>query len=216
MTATIDAGAVLLDMDGTLVDSTAVVNEIWTRWAAEHQLDADDVLAICHGRQGYETMAILLPDRPHEDNLTENAAMLAAETDNVEGIIAIPGAGEFLAALRDVPHALVTSADTTLATVRMLAAGLPLPDLSITAEMVSRSKPHPEGFLKAAADLGVDRADCVVFEDSGAGIEAGRAAGMTVVGVGAAAAGHDPDHHLIDLASVTVTTADGRARISLG
>lgn len=216
MTATIDAGAVLLDMDGTLVDSTAVVNEIWTRWAAEHGLDADDVLAVCHGRQGYETMAILLPDRPHAQNLKENAAMLAAETDNVEGITAIPGAAEFLAALRDVPHALVTSADTTLATVRMVAAGLTMPDLSITAEMVSSSKPHPEGFLKAAADLGVDPADCVVFEDSGAGIEAGRAAGMTVVGVGAAAADQDPDHHLTDFASVTVTTTDGRARITLG
>lgn len=216
MTATIEAGAVLLDMDGTLVDSTAVVDEIWTRWAAEHQLDAETVLATCHGRQGHETMAILLPDRPHEENLAENAAMLAAESGNVEGITEIPGAGAFLAALHGVPHALVTSADITLATVRMVAAGLTMPDLSITAEMVASSKPHPEGFLKAAADLGVDPGDCVVFEDSGAGIEAARAAGMTVVGIGAAAAAHSPDHHLADLTSITVTTDDGRARITLG
>ncbi|WP_420709265.1 HAD-IA family hydrolase, partial [Streptomyces sp. NRRL B-3648] len=53
--------------------------------------------------------------------------------------------------------------------------------------------PHPEGFLKGAAELGVDPADCVVFEDSGAGIAAGGSAGMTVGGVGPRAGFHEPD-----------------------
>jgi sugar-phosphatase len=62
----------------------------------------------------------------------------------------------------------------------------------ITAESVSASKPDPEGFLKAAAELGASPGECVVFEDSGAGIAAGRAAGMRVVGVGPRAAAYEP------------------------
>jgi sugar-phosphatase len=74
----------------------------------------------------------------------------------------------------------------------MAAAGLRLPEACVTAESVSASKPDPEGFLKGAAELGVDPAECVVFEDSGAGIAAARAAGMRVVGVGPRAAAHSP------------------------
>ncbi|MEZ5210701.1 HAD family hydrolase [Gordonia sp. (in: high G+C Gram-positive bacteria)] len=128
MTDTFDVGAVLLDMDGTLVDSTAVVERVWTAWAHEHGLDPAAVLAVCHGRQGHETMAELLPDRPREVNVAENDALLKVETTDLDGVVAIPGAPEFLGALHDVRHALVTSADTGLATARMGAAGMALPD----------------------------------------------------------------------------------------
>ncbi|CAM5276673.1 hydrolase [Streptomyces avidinii] len=56
-----------------------------------------------------------------------------------------------------------------------------MPDVRVTAESVQASKPDPEGFLMGAAALGVDPADCIVFEDSAAGITAGRAAGMRVI-----------------------------------
>ena len=55
------ARAVLLDMDGTLVDSTAVVERIWTEWALRNNLAVDEVLHVIHGRQGHASMAILLP-----------------------------------------------------------------------------------------------------------------------------------------------------------
>ncbi|MEX3100156.1 HAD family hydrolase [Streptomyces sp. V2] len=206
----IDARALLLDMDGTLVNSDAVVERIWRRWSEAHGLDGDEVMKVVHGRQGHASMAVLLPDRPVEENLADNARMLAQETADMDGVVPVPGAAAFLTALAGVPHALVTSADVPLSTARMAAAGLPLPALRITAESVGASKPDPEGFLKAAAELGVAPADCVVFEDSGAGIQAGKAAGMRVVGVGERATAHTPDAVVRDLREIAVeVTADG-------
>jgi sugar-phosphatase len=222
MTATaaptvLTARALLLDMDGTLVNSDAVVERIWRRWAEQHALDGDEVMKVVHGRQGHASMAVLLPGRPVEQNLADNARMLAEETADTDGVVEIPGASAFLASLRALPHALVTSADVALSTARMNAAGLPLPKVRITAESVGASKPDPEGFLKGAAELGVDPADCVVFEDSGAGIAAGRSAGMTVVGVGPRAALYDPDVVVPDLTRVRVAAdADGTVRLHFG
>ncbi|MGW2613943.1 HAD-IA family hydrolase [Streptomyces sp. NPDC001500] len=209
------ARALLLDMDGTLVNSDAVVERIWRRWADAHGLDGDEVMKVVHGRQGHASMAVLLPDRPTRLNHADNARMLAEETADMDGVVPVPGAPEFLASLRDVPHALVTSADAALSTARMAAAGLGLPDVRITAESVGASKPDPEGFLKGAAELGIAPADCVVFEDSGAGIAAGHAAGMRVVGVGPRAAAHAPDVLVHDLRQVRVEPAPDGLRLHL-
>ncbi|MEU3945200.1 HAD-IA family hydrolase [Streptomyces sp. NPDC029526] len=210
------ARALLLDMDGTLVNSDASVERVWRRWAARHGLDGDEVMKVVHGRQGYASMALLLPDRPMEQNHADNARMLAEETADTDGVVEVPGAGAFLASLAGLPHALVTSADVALSTARMAAAGLALPDVRVTAESVGASKPHPEGFLKGAAELGVDPADCVVFEDSAAGIAAGRAAGMRVVGVGPRAPFLDPDVAVRDLTGVRVGPApDGTLRLTV-
>ncbi|MGX4692459.1 HAD-IA family hydrolase [Streptomyces sp. JNUCC 63] len=216
-TAVFTARALLLDMDGTLVNSDAVVERVWRRWADRHGLDGDEVMKVVHGRQGHASMALLLPNRPKEQNLAENARMLAEETSDMDGVVPVPGAPEFLAGLRGLPHALVTSADVGLSTARMAAAGLPLPDVRITAESVGASKPDPEGFLKGAAELGVAPADCVVFEDSGAGMAAGRAAGMRVIGVGPRAGFHRPDAVVPDLTQVRVRAAgDGTIRLHVG
>ncbi|WP_328881982.1 HAD family hydrolase [Streptomyces sp. NBC_00299] len=215
--AVLTARALLLDMDGTLVNSDAVVERIWRRWAERHGLDGDEVMKVVHGRQGYASMALLLPDRPMEQNYADNARMLAEETADVEGVVPIPGAPEFLASLRGLPHALVTSADVPLSTARMAAAGLGQPDVRVTAESVGASKPDPEGFLKGAAELGIAPEDCIVFEDSGAGIEAGRAAGMRVVGVGSRAGFHGPDALVPDLREVRVeAVGDGTIRVYVG
>jgi sugar-phosphatase len=204
-------------MDGTLVNSDAVVERVWRRWAGRHGLDGDEVMRVIHGRQGHASMALLLPGRPMEENFAENERMLAEETADMEGVVEIPGAGAFLASLAGLPHALVTSADLGLATARMTAAGLELPAVRITAESVGASKPDPEGFLKGAAELGIAPADCVVFEDSGAGIAAGRSAGMRVVGIGPRAVAHEPDVAVPDLTRVAVeAAADGTVRLRLG
>ncbi|WP_133909792.1 HAD family hydrolase [Streptomyces sp. NBC_00582] len=214
----LSARALLLDMDGTLVNSDAVVERIWRRWAERHGLDGDEVMKVVHGRQGYASMAVLLPGRPMEQNLADNARMLAEETADLDGVVPVPGAPEFLASLlaQGVPHALVTSADVPLSTARMGAAGLPLPEVRITAESVGASKPDPEGFLKGAAELGIAPQECVVFEDSGAGIEAGRAAGMRVVGVGARAGAHGPDAVVRDLRGVRVEAAGDGLLLHVG
>ncbi|MFE0786628.1 HAD-IA family hydrolase [Streptomyces mutabilis] len=216
-TTVLTARALLLDMDGTLVNSDAAVERVWRRWADRHGLDGDEVMKVVHGRQGYASMALLLPDRPMEQNHADNARMLAEETADTEGVVAIPGAPEFLASLRGLPHALVTSADVPLSTARMAAAGLAQPDVRVTAESVGASKPDPEGFLKGAAELGVAPADCIAFEDSGAGIAAARAAGMRVVGVGPRAGLHGPDVVVEDLTQVRVEAgADGSLRLHIG
>ncbi|MGC9382671.1 HAD family hydrolase [Streptomyces sp. MH13] len=220
MTATatvLTARALLLDMDGTLVNSDAAVERVWRRWADRNGLDGDEVMKVVHGRQGYASMALLLPDRPMDQNHADNARMLAEETADTEGVVAIPGAPGFLASLRGLPHALVTSADVPLSTARMAAAGLVQPDVRVTAESVGASKPDPEGFLKGAAELGVAPDDCIAFEDSGAGIEAARAAGMRVVGVGPRAGFHGPDVVVEDLTRVRVEAgADGTLRLHIG
>ncbi|MEV7771673.1 HAD-IA family hydrolase [Kitasatospora sp. NPDC086791] len=210
------ARALLLDMDGTLVNSDAVVERCWSRWAERNGLDPAEVLAVAHGRQGHATMAALLPDRPVEVNLADNARMLDEERADTEGVVPVPGATAFLAALTGLPHALVTSADQPLARVRMDAAGLPLPPVLITAESVGASKPDPEGFLKGAAAVGFTPADCLAFEDSGAGIAAARAAGIRVVGIGPRATAHHPDAHADDLTTVTITpTPDGLLTVTI-
>ncbi|MEU1530288.1 HAD family hydrolase [Streptomyces fagopyri] len=216
MTATtvLTARALLLDMDGTLVNSDTVVERCWRRWADRHGLDGDEVMKVVHGRQGFASMAVLLPNRPMEQNHADNARMLAEETADMDGVVAVPGAAEFLASLDGLPHALVTSADVGLSSARMAAAGLELPDVRVTAESVGASKPDPEGFLKGAAELGVAPEDCVVFEDSGAGISAGRAAGMRVVGVGPRAGFHRPDVLVRDLTQIRVErVGDGSLRL---
>ncbi|WKK22163.1 HAD-IA family hydrolase [Streptomyces olivoreticuli] len=206
---TLTARALLLDMDGTIVNSDAVVERCWRAWAEEQGLDAAEVLKVVHGRQGYATMAVLLPDRPMELNHADNRRMLAAETADVTGVVPIAGAVDFMAALAGLPHALVTSADRGLAEARMGAAGLPMPDVRVTAESVGASKPDPEGFLKGAAHLGFAPEDCIVFEDSEAGITAGKAAGMRVVGIGPRAAAHAPDVAVTDLTRVRVEALPG-------
>lgn len=208
MTQTISARAALLDMDGTLVDSTAVVERLWLAWAQPHGIDPDTVLRVVHGRQGHQSMAIMLPDRDHAVNLRENREMLAREAGDVDGVIEIAGAAVFLSSLQEHSHAIVTSADVRLMTARMQAAGLTVPTVAVTAESVSASKPDPEGFLLGAQLLGVAPADCVVFEDSAAGVQAAHAAGMRVIGVGPHASAHAPEYHVDDLTQVRVVPTD--------
>ena len=114
--------------------------------------------------------------------------------------------------------ALVTSADRILADIRMDAAGLAMPAAAVTADLVTRGKPHPEGYLTAAGLLGVEPEDAVVFEDAPAGIAAGVAAGIRTVAVGPntgelpAGVIHIPDYTAVT-ASVE-TDAAGRRIIS--
>lgn len=207
MPTVLRAKALLLDMDGTLVNSDAVVERCWRRWAVRQGLAPEAVLKVVHGRQGHATMAALLPDRPMAVNYAENAAMLAEETADIDGIVPVEGAPAFLAALARYPHALVTSASEELARTRMAAAALPLPPVLVTAERVSASKPDPEGFLKGAAELGFAPDECLVFEDAEVGVAAAKAAGMRVVGVGPRAAAHAPTAHVASLAAIRIEAA---------
>ena len=170
------AQALLVDLDGTLVDSTAPVNRAWTAFAKRHRLDPGEVLAFAHGRPSSETVSLLAPNAEHG---AEAALVEAAETTDTEGVFALPGADDLLRS--GYRLAIVTSCSSQLADVRLRAAGLPRPEIVISSSMVMRGKPDPEGFLLGARRLGVAPARCAVLEDSPVGIEAGRAAGARVI-----------------------------------
>jgi sugar-phosphatase len=176
----IKCSAVLFDMDGTLVDSTAAVEGLWGAWAATHGVDLPYLLSISHGRRSADTIRDIAP---HLDAEAEARALEVLEMETRDGIIAIRGALETLQALHPKQWAVVTSAPRALAATRLQAAGLPVPEVLIGADDVQRGKPDPEGYLKAAAALGVEPRDCVVVEDTPAGLKAGRAAGMRVLAI---------------------------------
>lgn len=181
MELTLRTRAVIFDMDGTLVDSHAVVEAVWTVFAERFGLAPADILAVSHGRQTLDTVnQFAPPDVDHEALAIELASM---EVDSA-GIVEVPGATAFLAAIPADLTALVTSAPLTLATTRMAEAGVPMPRVVVPAEDVTHGKPHPDGYLRAADLLGLRPDQTVVFEDAPAGIESARAAGAEVVVVG--------------------------------
>ena len=169
-------------MDGTLVDSTAIVEQVWSEFAARYGLDSVEILRTSHGVQAIDTVRRFAP--PGSD-VEELAAELGAmERVRTTGIVPLPGAAELLGILPGNAVALVTSADRILADIRMDAAGLAMPATAVTADLITLGKPHPEGYLRAAELLGVHPADALIFEDAPAGIAAGLAAGIRTVAVG--------------------------------
>lgn len=177
--------AVLLDMDGTLVDSDAAVDRAWTSWAAEHGVDSDAVLAIAHGSPPDPTVRRMLPDLDDRAVAVAAARQMDLQYDDLSDVVAASGAPVLLDALHelDLAWAVVTSADVRLARARLGAAGIPDPPLLVTVEDVRVGKPDPEGYLLAAERLGVDPAACLVVEDAEPGVVAGRAAGAVVAGL---------------------------------
>src|ERR1700704_5088721 len=165
--------ALLFDMDGVLVDSTPAVARVWTVWARKQGLDPETVVKIAHGRPSITTIRELLP---HADHEAEDREVERLEIEDVEGIVALPGAEELLRALPANQYAIVTSATRPLAEVRLRAAGLHVPENLVTARDVQRGKPNPDPYLMGARNLGVAPAECVVIEDAPSGIRAGRAA----------------------------------------
>jgi len=173
--------AVLLDMDGTLVDSDAAVERGWRAWAREYGVDPGSVALIAHGRPALGNVRRLRPDLSEDEAAAAARRQLALQYDDVSDVTAAPGAGELLAELDrlGLPWAVVTSADPTLARVRLAAAGIAAAVLVTTGD-VRAGKPDPEGYLQAARRLGADPGRCLVVEDAEAGVRAGRAAGATV------------------------------------
>jgi sugar-phosphatase len=173
-------GALLFDMDGVLVDSRPAIDRVRRRWAQKVGLDEETVVALPHGQKTSDIIADLAP---HLDVREEVRWLDDDEERDLEGITAIPGAAALLASLEPSEWAVVTSSGRTLAPRRLAAAGLPSPRALISGDMPARGKPAPDGYLMGAKALGLPASDCVVVEDAPAGIAAGIAAGMRVIGV---------------------------------
>ncbi len=175
-----DCDAVLFDLDGVLVDSRHCIERHWSEWANRQHLNVDKVLHYAHGRRTVETIQLVAPQLDAEK---EAAELEASEAFDTAGLSKIPGALELLQSIPADAWAVATSGSRDTATTRLKFGGLPLPGVLISSEDVLAGKPNPEPYLFAAAMLEAKPARCVVIEDAPAGIQAGRAAGMHVVGV---------------------------------
>lgn len=172
-------GAFLFDMDGTVLNSIAAAERIWSSWALRHGVDVEAFLPTIHGARAIDTINRL--NLPGVDAEAQAAFITAAEIEDVEGIVEIPGAAAFLNQLPKDRWAMVTSAPRDLALRRMAAAGIPKPAVMITAEDVKAGKPDPAGYLLAAKRLGLEPAECLIFEDATVGIQAAEAAGASLM-----------------------------------
>jgi sugar-phosphatase len=172
--------AVLLDMDGTLVDSRDVVIRQWRRWADRHGLPLERILSNSHGILTLDTMRMVAPNLATTE---EAEAFDRAEAEDVDGIKEVKGASAFLGDLKENQWAVVTSASRELARVRLLAAALPVPKVLVSSDDIRAGKPDPEGYLTASKLLGAVPTQCLVVEDSVAGLQAARGAGMSVLGI---------------------------------
>jgi sugar-phosphatase len=175
----ISCSAVLFDLDGVLVDSTAYVERQWRDWAARRGLDVEPFLRVCHGRRAVETIRLAAPELDAE---AEVARFPEFVTDDGVRLDAVPGARDLLQGLPGGLWGVVTSGVRASAGRRMREAGLPTPRVLVGAEDVAHGKPSPEGYLLAAEQLDVAPIGCVVIEDAPAGLEAARAAGMRALG----------------------------------
>jgi sugar-phosphatase len=212
---TVRCKGILFDMDGILISSLGSVERSWSAWALARGIDPALAIHTAHGCRAIETVRKLRPDLNDEAELKWLEDMEVADQD---GVAALPGVGALLASLPATRWTVVTSATERLARVRLAAAGIAVPERIITADMVENGKPHPEPYLRGAEILGLPAADCVVFEDSGSGTRAGRAAGATVIGttfshpiteLGAA-------HYLVtDLTGIAVEALPGADEIAL-
>ena len=183
------AKALLCDMDGTLVDSSAVVESMWRSFARDYGMSErfDEIMAYSPGRTGIDTIRRFLPELTAEEQDAIHKRFAREEIVLTAGRMAeIPGAAAFITALIDagVPLALVTSAPIELMRARMEEACVPIPPVVVSADDVDRGKPDPAPYLKAAELLDVPISSCLVLEDAASGYTAARRAGAQVLLVG--------------------------------
>ncbi|MFK0164106.1 HAD-IA family hydrolase [Rhizobium sp. NPDC090279] len=210
-------GAFLFDMDGTVLNSIAVAERVWTAWAQRRGVDAVSLLATVHGRKAIETITRL--GLSGIDPAEEVEVLTQAEIDDVAGVEPIAGAADFLKGLPPDRWAIVTSAPRELAKVRLAAVGLPWPRVLIAGEDVQNGKPAPDCFMLAARMLAQPIEECLVFEDAPAGIEAAEAAGASVLVISAThrtpLLTRHPSAEDYDRIAAS-TTANGSLRLSVG
>jgi len=172
--------AILFDLDGVLVDSAIPVEKGWRKWAERHGLNPEEVVGAAHGRRTIETVRDFMPQVDAE---TEAAALDHGEAEDLAGLRVVPGASELIAQLPDGSWGICTSGTTEVATARLGFAGIPIPRVLVSSNAVKKGKPDPEPYLETARQLRLSAADCLVIEDSPAGVLAGKRAGAKVIGV---------------------------------
>ncbi|KIS43511.1 sugar phosphatase [Kosakonia radicincitans] len=211
----------LFDLDGTLVNSLPVVERAWCSWADRFGIAHDEVLNFIHGKQAITSLRHFMPGKSEEEIAAEFTWLEAIEAADTDGIAPLPGAIALLEHLDSagIPWAIVTSGSVPVAHARHRAAGLPAPEVFITAEQVKQGKPAPDAYLLGAERLGLAPQDCVVVEDAAAGVLSGLAAGCHVIAVNVPADSprlDEADFVLTSLEALSVAKqSDGTAIVTL-
>nr|ODN96675.1 glycerol-1-phosphatase [Cryptococcus depauperatus CBS 7855] len=196
-TTTIKARGILFDLDGTLISSTPVCEAVWHKWVKEYPyVDLREVFKSSHGIRTRELLrywlkitdpvALEAATEKFESDVLKEAERIASSGG--DGIRLLPGVQKLLVGLNDVSKdtsrwAIVTSATNAYATTAITTVDLPKTSHLITADEVTRGKPHPEPYIMGAAALGLHPTECIVFEDAPSGVKAGVASGALVVAV---------------------------------
>jgi sugar-phosphatase len=171
---------ILFDMDGVLVSSIGSVIRCWRQWAEHYEIPNAEIYEVPHGMRAIEIVQALRPDIDPKEGLRYIEDL---EMDDVADLVVLPGVKTLLESLPADRWAIVTSATRRLMLGRLKAAGLPVPERIISADMVERGKPDPEPYRRGAELLGLRPEECLVVEDAPSGVGAGLAAGSRVLGV---------------------------------
>ncbi|WP_110241463.1 HAD-IA family hydrolase [Nocardioides gilvus] len=187
--------AILFDADGVLVDSHAGYRNVWGRWSRLRGLDPAVVLKATHARRPLDTIAEVAPQL---DAVAEYELLVGLVNELPDSFPLFPDAPAFLEELPPTSWAIVTSGNADRVRSRLQAGRAHQPSVLVDGASVVHGKPHPEAYLLAARRLGVGPEHCVVVEDAPAGVEAGLAAGMTVLALATSHSVADLGHaHLI-------------------
>lgn len=174
----------LFDFDGVIVDTEPIYDIFWNEAGIRYETGIDNFAAVIKG-----TTLPYIIEKYYSDRTEEFRRMVVKESTEYESTMplpAMPGSIEFLHLLKEkgIQMGLVTSSDNSKVERSFKLHHLDnLFDTVVTADRITKGKPDPMCYLLAANDLGVSPGDCLVFEDSFAGIQAGTAAGMRVIGL---------------------------------
>ncbi|MFP1591717.1 HAD family hydrolase [Escherichia coli] len=151
-----------VDLDGTLVDSLPAVERAWSNWARRHGLAPEEVLAFIHGKRRSPLCAILWRAIPRLILPPSLRVWSTSRPRKPKVLPALPGAIALLNHLNKagIPWAIVTSGSMPVARARHKIAGLPAPEVFVTAERVKRGKPEPDAYLLGAQLLGLAPQEC--------------------------------------------------------
>lgn len=172
------------DFDGVVVDTEPIYDLFWNEAAQRYGLGIDNFANIIKGT----TLPYLLETyfSNHSEEFRQMVIKESTDYEKTMPIPPMPGSIEFIRLLKEkgVRIGLVTSSDNTKVARAFQLLGLDNTfDTVVTADRITRGKPDPMCYLLAASDLNVSPEDCIVFEDSFFGIQAGNDAGMRVIGL---------------------------------
>ncbi|KIW89972.1 uncharacterized protein Z519_09402 [Cladophialophora bantiana CBS 173.52] len=176
------ARGLLLDFDGTIIDSTAAIIKHWHKQGEIMGVDPNVILASSHGRRSIDVIKMYDPSKANWEYIIHQESLIPKEFG--QDAEEIPGARKLLATLDDanVPWAVVTSGTRGLVTGWIEVLRLAHPRTIVVAEDVENGKPDPTCYLLGRRRLRLpENAEMIVFEDAPAGVRAGKAAGFKVI-----------------------------------